>query len=331
MTDTHERYSISGIDISHHQGKVDFAKIATSGQRFVIVKATEGVGYVDPRLIENWKALIGYGVTRTSGPWDPESRVVIGGQGQHGLVSQPEPLYRGVYHFARPDSGGGAEDGEAEANHFCDTVLPLGATHTGCFAPVLDFEKYSDSGPRENKAWILAFVDVVTARFGRKPIIYTGKNVWRYELGGTADFDHLDLWLVRYLNGGRKKLTGPNPYPTEEMDELPWDRFLMWQWSGGGKLDSGEDVPGVKGPVDLNWFNGTEEEIRVACLAWPSVWAAHPDAGLEELKTLQQILDRSHTDLAASHRFTQAALGRVEAGIEILDKHVDDKRAERKP
>ena len=41
---------LNGIDISHWQGTVDFAKVRSAGYRFVIAKATEGIGFTD----DNW-------------------------------------------------------------------------------------------------------------------------------------------------------------------------------------------------------------------------------------------------------------------------------------
>ena len=44
-----------GIDISHHQGNVDFAKVATNVPKvdFIYIKATEGVGTIDSKFYVN--------------------------------------------------------------------------------------------------------------------------------------------------------------------------------------------------------------------------------------------------------------------------------------
>lgn len=44
--------NIIGIDISHHQGEIDFEKLKTD---FVIIKATEGDGYIDQKFKQNQK------------------------------------------------------------------------------------------------------------------------------------------------------------------------------------------------------------------------------------------------------------------------------------
>src|SRR6185503_1455334 len=44
---------IHGIDVSHYQGRIDWPVVAASGPRFVFLKATEGVRYVDPTYSRN--------------------------------------------------------------------------------------------------------------------------------------------------------------------------------------------------------------------------------------------------------------------------------------
>jgi len=51
---------IRGIDISHWNGTVDFQKVKDSGIDFVIIKATEGIGFVDPMWETNWRAALDY-------------------------------------------------------------------------------------------------------------------------------------------------------------------------------------------------------------------------------------------------------------------------------
>lgn len=46
---------MKGIDISHHQGSIDFAKVKASGIDIVIIKATEGKTYTDPNFQANYE------------------------------------------------------------------------------------------------------------------------------------------------------------------------------------------------------------------------------------------------------------------------------------
>ncbi len=43
-----------GIDVSHHQGAIDWSRVAADGVGFAYVKATEGGDWVDPRFARNW-------------------------------------------------------------------------------------------------------------------------------------------------------------------------------------------------------------------------------------------------------------------------------------
>lgn len=68
----------------------DFQQVAASGIAFVVDKATESTGYVNPRFAQTWPAIKAAG------------------------------LLRGVYHYAKPDSS----SPEDEAAHFLATVQP---------------------------------------------------------------------------------------------------------------------------------------------------------------------------------------------------------------
>ena len=65
--------ALPGIDVSRHQGTIDWAQVAASGQRFVLAKATEGLLTVDPTYATNRAGAMAAG------------------------------LEFGAYHFARPD------------------------------------------------------------------------------------------------------------------------------------------------------------------------------------------------------------------------------------
>src|ERR1700754_3700231 len=50
------RYPIQGIDVSHHQGAIDWKTVAVQPNvRFVIMKATEGGDHRDSLFAENWQ------------------------------------------------------------------------------------------------------------------------------------------------------------------------------------------------------------------------------------------------------------------------------------
>lgn len=227
---------IEGIDVSKHQGDVNFKATLRAGMKFAFVKCTEGVGHTDPSFAENWRK----------------------------LVEMDGEYIRGAYHFARPDTGGGAQDGEREAKYFVDVLKKAGDCAEGCFPPALDFEKYSDSGPAENVPWVRSFIHVIENDLGRKPIIYTGRNIWKYELGDTDAFVDCPLWQVDYT----EKRDIPKP--------TPWKQWTFWQWSGGRSKNfdyrywykKNGPMPGIRaGFCDVNRFNGSMDDLlRLAML-----------------------------------------------------------------
>lgn len=48
-----ERFEIIGIDVSAHNGDIDFAQVAADGISFVIIKATEGGTFKDKKFVDN--------------------------------------------------------------------------------------------------------------------------------------------------------------------------------------------------------------------------------------------------------------------------------------
>jgi len=83
--------NIKGIDISKWQGNIDYSKVKSS-TNFVIMKATEGYGYTDPKFKDNQKGFRNTGIAM------------------------------GYYHYARPDLG---NTPEKEADWFINTIGEL--------------------------------------------------------------------------------------------------------------------------------------------------------------------------------------------------------------
>lgn len=155
---------VLGIDVSHHQGDIDWDAVARSNVRFAYCKATEGVVSVDPRFAENWAALAAV------------------------------PLMRGAYHFARP--GGSRIGAEAQAQHFAAIVGARGARD---LPPALDLETDNGLAPEAVIDWTRAFVSRAEALFERELVIYTGA-LWRHTLGDPIipELGTRMLWTARY-------------------------------------------------------------------------------------------------------------------------------------
>jgi len=62
-----ERFPVPGIDISHHQGAIDWPSVRDSGVVFAFIKASEGENHLDSRFAENWRESGAAGIVR--GPY----------------------------------------------------------------------------------------------------------------------------------------------------------------------------------------------------------------------------------------------------------------------
>src|SRR5512140_3609631 len=56
--------TLEGVDVSHYDGTIDFAKVKQSGRVFAIMKATEGTSYVDATFATHWADAKAAGVVR---------------------------------------------------------------------------------------------------------------------------------------------------------------------------------------------------------------------------------------------------------------------------
>jgi GH25 family lysozyme M1 (1,4-beta-N-acetylmuramidase) len=161
---------VPGLDVSSHQGAVDWTAVAAAGARFAYVKATEGTGYRNPYFAQQYNG------------------------------SYETGLLRGAYHYALPN----VSDGVAQADYF----VAHGGGWSGdgrTLPPALDIEYnpygdtcYGMSQPAMT-AWIKAFSDQVRLRTRRYPVIYTTAHWWRRCTGQLADFSRTNpLWVARY-------------------------------------------------------------------------------------------------------------------------------------
>lgn len=146
---------------------------------------------------------------------------------------------RGAYHFAfepsmAPLPGPGPT---AEADYFLDAVIPLGLGSGDMLA--LDLEE----GAGDLGHWALQWCRHVEQRAGFAPMIYSNPSFIReHGLDRVPELARYLLWLSAWQDR-------IPPAPS------PWDAISIWQFSDACT------VPGVQGPVDGNWFQGTLDEL----------------------------------------------------------------------
>ncbi|GAA4843406.1 GH25 family lysozyme [Saccharopolyspora rosea] len=159
---------VDGIDVSNHNGDIDWQQVAASGKKFTFVLATDGTSFSNPRYSEQY----------------------------HG--AKDAGLIAGAYHFARPDSS----SAEVQAQRFLDVADYQNDHKT--LPPVLDLEVDPNSGGcyglsvDDMNLWVKTFNDKVKERTGKEPIIYANPSFWRQCMGGTDSFGHHNLWLASY-------------------------------------------------------------------------------------------------------------------------------------
>ncbi|MGW8380164.1 lysozyme [Streptomyces sp. ODS28] len=164
--------TVEGVDVSSHQGNVNWSTLWNSGVKWAYTKATEGTGYKNPYFAQQYNGSYNVG------------------------------MIRGAYHFALPNSSSGA----AQANYFVDSGG--GWSRDGKTLPgVLDIE-YNPYGAtcygKSQSAmvsWIRDFTSTYKARTGRDAVIYTTTNWWTQCTGNSAAFGATNpLWIARYAS-----------------------------------------------------------------------------------------------------------------------------------
>jgi len=143
----------------------------------------------------------------------------------------------GAYHYFQPN-----RDGAQQAALFIKTV-PL---RPGDLPPVLDVEAPRFHDVAELRRQVQQWLQAVRAHYGVSPILYSNYAFYRRYLAG--HFDEYPLWLAHY------EVAQPS---------LPAERWIIWQHSDEAY------VPGIRGTVDFNVFQGSYDELLQLRLPTP--------------------------------------------------------------
>ncbi|NEA31806.1 lysozyme [Streptomyces sp. SID13031] len=177
--------TVEGIDVSSHQGNVDWAGQWNAGKRFAYAKASEGNYYVNPYFGQQY-----------------------GGSYNVGMI-------RGAYHFGTPNDSSGAN----QANYFVDHGggwSPDGKTLPGALD--IEYNPYGATCYGLSQAamvdWVRDFLNTYKGRTGRDAVIYTNLDWWTQCTGNSGAFNATNpLWVARY-NTAPGTLPGGWPYQT---------------------------------------------------------------------------------------------------------------------
>lgn len=146
------------------------------------------------------------------------------------LGAKENKMIRGAYHYYRPN-----ENSMEQAELFIKTVT----LQKGDLPPVLDIEKLPKNQSIENlKLGLKRWLNAIESHYGVKPIIYTGERYYDDFL--KEEFSDYLFWIANY-----------NFYREEIAED-----WLFWQFTEKAS------VPGIKGNVDINIYNGDLQQLR---------------------------------------------------------------------
>lgn len=156
-----DKYPIHGIDISHHQGVINWDVLLDKDGKyvqFVFIKATEGVTHVDSKFFDNWQE------------------------------AKKRNLPVGAYHFFTF-----CTKGKEQADNFINTV-PYDSLS---LAPVIDLE-FGGNCKDENRFpdlmnEIEEFISIVENHYKKKVIIYATQEF--YDLYLVDNLKENPIWI----------------------------------------------------------------------------------------------------------------------------------------
>jgi lysozyme len=167
-----DRFPIQGIDVSNHQGKIDWLEVKKQGVDFAYIKATEGGDFRDKQFLNNWQGAEKAGITR------------------------------GAYHFFTF-----CKNGREQAQNFLQTVPKTRKT----LPPVIDLEFGGNCRLRSTKSGVLTelkqLTDILEEHYHQQPIIYATQSAYDTFLSGNFPKHQIwirDIWRQPTLKDGRK-------------------------------------------------------------------------------------------------------------------------------
>lgn len=152
------RYPVQGIDVSHHQGPIDWVALRGAGVDFAFIKVSEGGDHTDRTFAENWE--------------------IAGSAG----------VLRGAYHFFTF-----CTSGVHQARHFLATIAPLERE----LPPAADVEFAGNCqnwrSIDEIRVELTTFLHAVEQELGERPLLYVDGDSHRRIVD--KHFTEYPLWV----------------------------------------------------------------------------------------------------------------------------------------
>jgi len=161
---TRKTGNAQGIDVSHHNGNIDFKRVAADGISFVFIKATQGESFRSSKFLQFVKDAKAAG------------------------------LMIGAYHYV-DDSACSAAAAKAEAANFYNAIQAAGGIGVLDLPPVMDYESNKNGYSKGTiTAVAKAFLEEIHKLTGVKPLVYTHPAF----IGNFTGLSSYPLWIARY-------------------------------------------------------------------------------------------------------------------------------------
>jgi len=190
------KYGVEGFDMSHYQGRIDWDALASDPRAgYVYLKATEANNIVDNTYARNFAEAKRVG------------------------------LKVGSYHFFRAQVSA-----HEQFRNFSNAVNRSKQD----LLPLIDVETMPKGVTKSRfDATLKEFLHLVEKEYGKKPLIYTGKNFYDKHFAYTQ-FEGYKFMIAAYMDVQPVLCNGAD--------------FLMWQYTSRGY------ARGVRGHVDVSKF-----------------------------------------------------------------------------
>ncbi len=154
-----KEFPVRGIDVSHHQGKIDWKKLPSQDVSFAYIKATEGEDFLDEDFKHNWNA------------------------------AKDAGILPGAYHYFTL-----CKTGYEQANNFLSRIGPPSSSS---LPPAVDLEFGGNCkarpSPEELHKELKVFIDLVEQAWGCRVVLYSDSDF--YETYLQKDFQKNPLWI----------------------------------------------------------------------------------------------------------------------------------------
>ena len=189
---------LHGIDVSHYQHNINWKEASQDPKvGYVYIKATEGRDHVDATYDYNLR----------------EAR-------RNGIKA-------GSYHFFRPNV--------SAAEQFRNFTKIVNKNNQDLI-PLIDVEVTGGVSVTTMHTCLQEFLQLITKEYGKKPLIYTGKNFYNKYFAPYSVYKSYSFMIAQYTND--EPVLNNN------------DDYLIWQYTGAGSVN------GVRGHVDQSRFHG---------------------------------------------------------------------------